>query len=500
MRKTKLCKHIKRTMALLLSLIMMWHGGSVLRVSASAEYTEKAGEEILSFPEERNREAGHLEAESQEKRSFEAEETKETGNPETGESQGNSAPGEEEAKETGILEEEKGQESQPLENEEMKEGSSEDIQKNRPDEAKKAADEEEVPEKEELFFEENIPAEETETQDEWEKDKDETADFTITMLSGETAAKAGSTLLYEIQIENTGRTLLEKLQIESRWQEDVLSGLWSREESPEKQEEKAELDFLEPGQKKIFYLKIPLPEERKEKVNTVLCVRAEYSDAETELKKEVFRTVSLVTDIIPLKADFQVTKTADRSMAAPGDEILYQICIRNTGERTLHSVVTTENFQMENISAEFLQKEGVQLNQSRTQAMISKIAPGQAVSLQAAVKLPETLVSQELTNEVTVVAAETGEKETVSQAKVQIFGNSPDRETYQETEAEEAVTEGNGTESRPASSVPKTEDETEVLLWLNLFIVSAAAVFSLPGCLRRKGLGGNRGKMAKRKD
>ena len=229
MRKTKLCKHMKRTVALLLSLTMMWYGGAVLRVSASAEYTEKAEEEILSFPEEEDREAGNLEAESQGSPSLEAEETKESESLEAGESQGNSAPGEEDAKEAGILEEEKGQGSQPLENEGMKEGFPEDIQKKQPDEDQKTADEEEVPEKEELFFEENIPEEETEIQGEWENDKEETADFTITALSGETAAKAGSTLLYEIQIENTGRILLENLQIESRWQEDALSGLWSRE-------------------------------------------------------------------------------------------------------------------------------------------------------------------------------------------------------------------------------------------------------------------------------
>ena len=41
MKKTKLCKHIKRTMAILLSLAMMWHAGSVLCVSASAECIEK---------------------------------------------------------------------------------------------------------------------------------------------------------------------------------------------------------------------------------------------------------------------------------------------------------------------------------------------------------------------------------------------------------------------------------------------------------------------------
>lgn len=149
---------------------------------------------------------------------------------------------------------------------------------------------------------------------------------------------------------------------------------------------------------------------------------------------------------------------------------------------------------MENISAEFLEKEGVQFNQSRTQAMISKIAPGEAVRLQASVQLPETLVSQELINEVTVITAETGEKEAVSQARVQVFGNSSDRENHQETDAK-----GTGTESRPASSVPKTGDETEGLLWLYLSVLSAAAVFSLSGRLRKKvcGISGERWRKGK---
>ena len=494
MKKTKLCKHIKRTMALLLSLAMMWHAGSVLCVSASAECIEKNQEngnlepgedqEPPALEEEETKENGSLEpGEDQESSDLEEEEIKEDGNLESGEDRENCVSGEDDAKGSVILEEEEDQESQPLENEET-------------------TDEGEVSEKEEILFEENIPEAETEIPKEGERGKEQAdsmeenkADLLIKTLSGETAAKAGSTLLYEIQIENTGGILLENLQLESMRTEDGLSGFWSREESPEKQEEEVKLAFLEPGQKKNFYLKIPLPEERTEKVNTSLRVRAEYSDTETELKKEIYRTAALETDVIPLKADFQVTKTADRSMAAPGEKIMYQICIRNTGERTLHSIVTTENFQMENISAEFLEKEGVQFNQSRTQAMIPKIAPGEAVRLQAAVKLPETLVSQELINEVTVITAETGEKEAVSQARVQVFGNSPDRENHQETDAK-----GTGTESRPASSVPKTGDETEGLLWLYLSVLSAAAVFSLSGRLRKKGLWDLREKMEKRKD
>lgn len=79
-----------------------------------------------------------------------------------------------------------------------------------------------------------------------------------------------------------------------------------------------------------------------------------------------------------LKAAFEVEKTADRKETYPGETITYQICIRNTGERTLHSVLSTERFLNANIQAQFVQKEGVTLNSTRTQALIPQIAPGEA--------------------------------------------------------------------------------------------------------------------------
>lgn len=62
------------------------------------------------------------------------------------------------------------------------------------------------------------------------------------------------------------------------------------------------------------------------------------------------------SEIEPLKADFSVEKIADRSTAVAGEEISYEIRIQNTGELTLHSLITTERFLKEGIRAEFVEK------------------------------------------------------------------------------------------------------------------------------------------------
>ena len=48
----------------------------------------------------------------------------------------------------------------------------------------------------------------------------------------------------------------------------------------------------------------------------------------------------------------------------------YQISIHNTGEVTLHSVVTTERFGLAGVTATFQEQRGITLNKSRTQAKI----------------------------------------------------------------------------------------------------------------------------------
>ena len=113
-------------------------------------------------------------------------------------------------------------------------------------------------------------------------------------------------------------------------------------------------------------------------------------EAEARVKgraAEVIRkNATTINSLEALKADLSVKKTADKETAAPGETVTYQICIVNTGEKTLHSVVGTERFQAAGIHAQFLEQEGVTLNSSRTKAMIQQIPPGEAVSLQAVVK------------------------------------------------------------------------------------------------------------------
>lgn len=74
-------------------------------------------------------------------------------------------------------------------------------------------------------------------------------------------------------------------------------------------------------------------------------------------------------------------------------------------------MLTTEKFRTENIPVHFLEKEGVILDSTRTKALVSQLPPGQSVSLQAEIVIPEDIKSSKLINEVEVVTKETGEKQ-----------------------------------------------------------------------------------------
>ena len=160
---------------------------------------------------------------------------------------------------------------------------------------------------------------------------------------------------------------------------------------------------------KEVYLSVQIPEAQSGKLSLNIEGKAEY---EQNGEKQILSVEeSRETEILPLKADFRVTKTADRTRAVPGDEIVFQICIQNTGERTLHSVVTTEKFRLKNVPVKFLEGEGLTLNKDRTKARIEKIDPGYSVGLLAIVTLPEDIDEQKLINEVTVTTAARREPE-----------------------------------------------------------------------------------------
>ena len=205
-------------------------------------------------------------------------------------------------------------------------------------------------------------------------------------------------------------------------------------------------------------------------------------EAEARVKgraAEVIRkNATTINSLEALKADLSVKKTADKETAAPGETVTYQICIVNTGEKTLHSVVGTERFQAAGIHAQFLEQEGVTLNSSRTKAMIQQIPPGEAVSLQAVVKIPERTADQKLFNQVTVTSQETGERLMEASASVIVKGKitvTPEERLFVQSDDQDPAS-GQTQMARAASTHPKTEDDTRTDLWTLLAVTAFVTV------------------------
>lgn len=327
--------------------------------------------------------------------------------------------------------------------------------------------------------------------------EEETADFVLTAEVNPETARAGETLVCEIATENTGTLPLENLSFFCEQPDSTLTAVLEDQQGEEIPWENT--GMLLPGETRIFYVCIPVPEDRTEEVGFELTARAypQNTDQNTEkedhdpgdfsseeapqtVPDEISRTITVKTEIQALKADFQVTKTADRTAAVPGDRVLFQICIRNTGERVLHSVLTTEKFRTENIPVHFLEKEGVILDSTRTKALVSQLPPGQSVSLQAEIVIPEDIKSSKLINEVEVATKETGEKTMTSSAEVQVH-KAVQPEQKEEVQNPEPPSE----KSYPASTRPETGDETRLTLWCVL-LLGAFGWASLSLCIKDK--------------
>ena len=302
------------------------------------------------------------------------------------------------------------------------------------------------------------------------------ADLILSAQAEDDTIKAGSDLVYTITAENTGECDLKDIRISYNFSENGLAGEWS-EGAEDAVGNTAYIEKLEMSATKTLYLTVHLPEDRITAVSLKLTATAGKISAEngTEETEEIVKNAELVTQIQALQAAFEVTKTADRSMAVPGDAIRFLICIRNTGERTLHSIVTTERFQLGNVLVRFLEKDGVRLNKSKTKAKIEQIAPGEAFGLEAVVTLPEDLEDQNLVNEVSVTTLETGEQTKIAQSEIQV-------KVSEEEKQEEATSDIDGetgseqAESMPASTHPKTGDPYQPLLWLFMLPGSMLAV------------------------
>lgn len=298
-------------------------------------------------------------------------------------------------------------------------------------------------------------------------------DFSMELSQEKENPKAGEIVYYHVLLCNTGEREIENLVLQVQAKDYSVHWQQSQEHFIIDENSQAVLGKLAAGQTQelIFWLQSGESEEGVMEIKVQAYIQ---NEAEPVKKEGVISTM-----IRPLKADFTVEKTADCILAGPGDTITYQICIRNTGERTLHSVLSTEKFLDSRIKARFLEMEGVQLNKSGTKALIPKILPGESVGLKAVVVLPEYIESSELINQVTVSSDETKEKQIRSEAAVTVQGithtpvegqedNQPPYETAYITEHDS-----------PKTGDPMFKEEYEHLMLLAFGISIAAGVHML---------------------
>jgi uncharacterized membrane protein len=243
------------------------------------------------------------------------------------------------------------------------------------------------------------------------------ADLAVALTASAEEIKAGQSLTYEAALTNQGEQSLTHIQLRSVFSRDEVTGVWKSDGAAEDAGENGAIliDILAPGETVSVSMEVQIPEEQKTPIDHTL-----YVTANTEEGKTIGREAASCVTVVPVSADFEVEKRADRTVAFPGDTINYQITIRNTGERTLHSIVTTERFQSEEIEAVFLPQEGVKLNSDRTKAYIASLTPGNEIALKAQVTLPGQIQEQELINQVVVLTEETGNSSSVSEAAVQV--------------------------------------------------------------------------------
>ena len=290
--------------------------------------------------------------------------------------------------------------------------------------------------------------------------------------------KAGQPVNYILDVTNTGQLPLTDIQFSSSFSMEDIRAVWESESDFYVDGKEAVLAALNPGESRRLRMTL-LPDENKEgDLFHTVTVKTKHPGREELIGCQA----SCQIKVEGLKASFEVEKTADRTEAFPGDTITYQICIRNTGEKTLHSVLSTERFLNANIQAQFMPKEGVTLNSTRTQALISSIAPGEALGLYAVVTIPQYFESQELVNEVTVISDETGTTNMKSRSEVtvksaEVTVTPQITQTYSSNQSY-----GSGSKSGSAyetASKPSTGDDTKGTFFLALcvcaVIVGAAA-------------------------
>ena len=301
------------------------------------------------------------------------------------------------------------------------------------------------------------------------------ADMELSVTAQNEKMKAGQTIRYQVEIANTGKLDLADIRLTSSLSCPKIRQMWEEAEGLLTEGAVAEFAELKAGESRSFYVQAPLLDEQEKDLEHQVEAEARVKGRAAEV---IRKNATTINSLEALKADLSVKKTADKETAAPGETVTYQICIVNTGEKTLHSVVGTERFQAAGIHAQFLEQEGVTLNSSRTKAMIQQIPPGEAVSLQAVVKIPERTADQKLFNQVTVTSQETGEQLMEASASVIVKGKitvTPEERLFVQSDDQDPAS-GQTQMARAASTHPKTEDDTRTDLWTLLAVTAFVTV------------------------
>ena len=301
------------------------------------------------------------------------------------------------------------------------------------------------------------------------------ADMELSVTAQNGKMKAGQTICYQVEIANTGKLDLADIRLTSSLSCPKIRQMWEDAEGLLTEGSVAEFAELKAGESRRFYVQAPLLDEQEKDLEHQVEAEARVKGRAAEV---IRKNATTINSLETLKADLSVKKTADKETAAPGETVTYQICIVNTGEKTLHSVVGTERFQAAGIHAQFLEQEGVTLNSSRTKAMIQQIPPGEAVSLQAVVKIPERTADQRLFNQVTVTSQETGERSMEASASVIVKEKvtvTPEERLFVQSDDQDPAS-GQTQMARAASTHPKTEDDTRTDLWTLLAVTALVTV------------------------
>ena len=314
-------------------------------------------------------------------------------------------------------------------------------------------------------------------------------DFSVEMEAKEKALYTGKRIHMAVNLTNNGQVPFYKISLQAKVKEQELVPVWEKEPGLEVSESGAVLESLSAGETRILSFYIDPDMDQKSNLELELFAKTENP---VSLEKAAEKQLTLQQG----KASFTVKKTADCDNASPGETVTYQISIHNTGEVTLHSVVTTERFGLAGVTATFQEQRGITLNKSRTQAKIQEIAPGGCVNLKAKVVLPKDLKDQNLMNQIIVVTDETGEESAVrDQATIRVEdkekdgnGNGSGNGNGDGNGDGTGIGSGNNDGSTMAASTsPKTGDTSHKELFQVLILLS----FLFSAVAARRMFGGN---------